>query len=417
MSVQEFASNVDIGNRACQFVGDFRLNSFQDPSPQAREIAFAYDKLRLAELQRIVWKFATRRAVLRPINPTVMQLIPAAWSATLVYTTGSIVSYNNMIWVSQGWPPVGVTPDVSLTWVPYFGPMTINQWLPTINSDGSTNPGTNGYFAGELVYTPATENYTVYVSLSSSNTDTPGAYPNWINTVVYNRGDTVMYPAGGQLLSEPGDILVTSTGGIPVSSGATGPWQSTKDLNTTIPGSDPSWVPAPVVGQQHTRVGQNWLQLDSTLQSIDIIYPIGTGPSTQNTTRNVYRLPNGYLKHAPDIDNPNEIVRVMGILSAAPSDAQFENGYMITSEVRAIMLRFIADMTDVTQMDNLFCEALAARIALDVGPTIVPKEERNQALARVARRYKEAIIDARANDAVERGASAQPQSQYATVRF
>jgi hypothetical protein len=138
---------------------------------------------------------------------------------------------------------------------------------------------------------------------------------------------------------------------------------------------------------------------------------------TDTQTRNIYRLPNGYLRHAPDQVNPNEIMRVMGVVSAAPSDAQFENGYMVTSEVKAVMLRFVVDMTDVTQMDDLFCEGLSARIALDVGPSIVPKEERSAMLARINMRYKAVIADARAVDAVERGASAQPQSQYHSVRF
>lgn len=416
MSILEFATNVDIGNRACQFVSDFRLNSFNDASPQAREIAFAYDKLRVAELQRIVWKFATRRAILRPIDATTMMLVPAQWSATTQYVPGSIVAYNGLISVSLAWPSIGVTPDTPPLWAPYFGPMTITPWInPNVSSNATATVG--AYFAGELVYYPTAENATVYVSLQNSNIDTPGAFPNWDPTIAYNHGDTVIYPASGQLLSVPGNIPVFSTGNIAVNSIATGPWQSTRDLNLNIiPGFEGSWTLVSSTRQSDFRTGQNWLQLDAGFQSLNLIYPVGTGPSTQSTTRNVYRLPNGYLKHAPDIQNPNQIMRVMGVVAQAPSDAQFENGYMVTSEVQAIMLRFVADMTDVTLMDNLFCEGLAARIALDVGPTIVPKEERMQAFARVAKRYRDVISDARANDAIERGASAQPQSQYVSVR-
>lgn len=405
--MQEFSTNVDIGARACQLCGDFRLYSFQDASPQAREISFAYDKLRLSELQRVIWKFATRRAVLRPVDTASMLFIPAAWSATSIYMPGSVVSYDYMIFVSQGWPAVGDAPDAPPIWTPYFGPMTITPW-----DDGVR------YFAGELVYYPAAETYTIYLSLQSGNTDTPGAFPDWASTTIYNRGDTVMYP-GRPLFSVPGNIPVFSTGGIRVSSAPTGPWQSLRDLNANvIPGADAqSWATLPITDQVHNRTGQKWLKLDSTLESINIVYPIGTGPSADLNTRNVYKLPNGYLKHAPDISNPNQILQVMGIVSDPPSDMQIENGYMVTSEVRAVMLRFVADMTDVTQMDDLFCEGLAARIALDVGPVILSKEDRRETLARVSRRYKDAILDARANDAVERGASAQPQSQYVSVRL
>lgn len=409
--VQQFSTAVDIGARACQFCGDFRLYSFEDPSPQAREIAFAYDKLRLAELQRIVWKFATRRVVLRPIETTTMILVPVDWSPSDVYPLGSIVSYNDQIYVSNGYPLIGVTPEASTLWVPYFGPTTVNQW----------QSGTS-YYAGELVYYPASESYTVYVSLENGNTDTPGAYPDWDATLTYNRGDTLMYQPGA-LLSEPGNIpIVSSTDGVTtvtsVVSGATGPWQNNRDLNlNTQPGVDAGWVLVSDTGQSTYRTGQKWLRLTAELQGTNIIYPLGVGPSTDDNTRNIYRLPNGYLKHAPDIQNPNEIMRVMGVLARAPSDAQFENGHMVTSEVQAVMLRFVADMTDVTLMDNLFCEGLAARLALDVSPVIVPREDRKETIARVARRYKDVIADARMNDAVERGASAQPQNQYVSVRF
>jgi hypothetical protein len=417
MSILEFSTSVDIAARACQFCGDFRLNSFDDISPQAREIAFAYDKLRVAELQRIVWRFATRRAVLRPIDTTTMGLVPALWSSTAVYTLGSIVSYNGLIYVSQGFPLVGVTPDTPPLWSPYFGPMTISVWQNPAGT--STNPPNIGYYAGELVYYPAAENYVIYVSLSNANTDTPGAYPNWDPTIIYKRGDTVIYPSQGQLLSEPGDIPVfSSPGNIPVFSSATGPWQSQSDLNLNdIPGSDGNWVLVPAPNQLQFRTGQNWVQLDATLQGLNIIYPLGVGPCTDSSTRNIYKLPNGYLKHAPDQTDPNVITRVMSFMSAAPTDAQFENGYMVTSEIQSVMLRFIADMTDVTKMDDLFCEALAARIARDIHPAIVEKSEQGKVLMRTRAAYKEAIADARSNDAVERGASAQPQSPYLTVRF
>jgi hypothetical protein len=294
--------------------------------------------------------------------------------------------------------------------------MTISAWNnPTGTNTTSPN---SGYYAGELVYYPAAENYTIYVSLVNANTDIPGVYPNWDSSIIYARGDTVIYPASGQLLSEPGDIPVFSTGGIAVNSAATGPWQSTRDLNAAvIPGFEGSWVLVPVPGQAQTRTGQKWLQLDATLEGTNIVYPLGVGPVTDSSTRNIYKLPNGFLKHAPDQSNPNQILRVMGVVSAAPTDAQFENGYMVTSEVRNLMLRFVADMTDVTRMDDLFCEALAARIARDIHPVIVEKADQGKVLARTRMAYKEAIADARMNDAVERNASAQPQSQYVSVRF
>src|SRR5207344_778069 len=49
-----------------------------------------------------------------------------------------------------------------------------------------------------------------------------------------------------------------------------------------------------------------WLQIGGAefpmgvgLTTLNIVYPIGSGPSSQNTTRNVFRLPAGYLRKAP----------------------------------------------------------------------------------------------------------------------
>src|SRR6185437_8862206 len=80
-----FTSPVDIANRALQHVGASRITAFSDDSKQASETFFCYDKLRRAELRRNIWRFATRRAPLRPIN------LPAA-SVSAVWLSGSTTS-------------------------------------------------------------------------------------------------------------------------------------------------------------------------------------------------------------------------------------------------------------------------------------------------------------------------------------
>ena len=58
-----FQNPVDIANRALQHCGAQRIDptlGFTENSVNASECAFAYDKLRSAELQRNYWKFATK---------------------------------------------------------------------------------------------------------------------------------------------------------------------------------------------------------------------------------------------------------------------------------------------------------------------------------------------------------------------
>lgn len=401
----EFTTNIDIANRAAQACGVARIFSFEDVSDAAREIAFAYDKLRVAELQRNIWKFATRRAVLRPMTVSTLEFVPAAWTAAGVYVMGSIAAYGGMIYLCRGWRVSGqTTPDVSPFWVPYFGPMVANPYTAG-----------GAYFAGELVFTPANEDYVVYVALANTS-DVPGNYPPWSAANTYSRGQSVSF--GLQLLFVPGSLPVFFVpGSLPVNpSGAVA--QSMRDLNL---GNNPqfdrtNWQVLPAAGQPDYRTGNNWLRLDASIRSIVTPYPLSTGPVSDGNTLNVYRLPNGYLRHAPTDPKSGLVYDLGGPTAAAPNDMVFEDNFIVTSESAPFMLRFIADMTDVTQMEPMFCEGFALRLAEDIGPVIIPKDGRAGALARIASRYRTVISDARLVDAIERGPTATPLDPYVACR-
>ena len=59
-----FSAAVDIANRACQHLGIRRIATLGDNSPGATEINACFDKLRQAELNAHVWRFACRRAAI-----------------------------------------------------------------------------------------------------------------------------------------------------------------------------------------------------------------------------------------------------------------------------------------------------------------------------------------------------------------
>src|SRR5262245_44975066 len=123
----EFVSPVDIGNRALQHVGQPLMttpNGFNDGSVRAEAISFCYGKLREAELRRNLWRFATKRAILRAIDTNTQLLTPSLWVAGTTYFRGSIVSsQNNSLWISRIHQNIGNQPENSLTWEPYFGPL------------------------------------------------------------------------------------------------------------------------------------------------------------------------------------------------------------------------------------------------------------------------------------------------------
>src|SRR5258708_1947968 len=167
---------VDIANRALQHLGAIRIDpaqGFAENSKNASETSFCYDKLRVAELRRNVWRFAIKKAVLRPINTTTLLLTPTMWVSTTTYFVGSIVSdATNQLWISQVPNNVGNDPQNSLTWAEYFGPLTVMLYDSTL-----------GYNAGELVYTTAGRGTNrVFLSLQNGNTDNPATATAWSAT-------------------------------------------------------------------------------------------------------------------------------------------------------------------------------------------------------------------------------------------
>ena len=78
-----YTSPLDIGNRALDHCGGRAITSLTDGSRNAAKVFETYDKLREEELRANLWVFATRQAVLRPIDVTTMELVPDAFEATV----------------------------------------------------------------------------------------------------------------------------------------------------------------------------------------------------------------------------------------------------------------------------------------------------------------------------------------------
>jgi len=381
----EYRSDVDIANRALQHCGASRITAFTEDSKNASETQFCYGKLRQAELRENVWGFACKRAMLRAIDSDTMLLDAALWVSTTTYFVGSIVTdqYENL-WISRIRDNLGNDPLTSSGyWDPYFGPLAVALY------DSETV-----YHAGELVYTAAGDGTSrIYLSLINNNSDNPATATDYDATVTYFKNQ-----------------VVTS---------ASVAYMSLVDLNiNNTPASSPTkWTTSFVGGTGSI----NWLQIGGAefpngvgLTTLNIVYPLGEGPTDLANTRNIYKLPAGFLREAPQYPKAG-VTTFLG----APSGIQFndwvhENGFLLSNDVGPIPYRFVADITDVTLMDPMFCEGLAARVALSV---CEPLTQSTSKLGTIAKVYDVWIGRAKTANAIEQGPDVSPDDDYVSCRL
>lgn len=431
----EYRADVDIGNRALQHCGASRIGSrgFSEDSKNASEVAFCYGKLREAELRRNVWTFAVRRTMLRAVDDDTMLLNVALWSPTTTYFVGSIASdqYSNL-WISR--IPSNLNNDPLLTgyWEPYFGPLSVALYAST-----------NTYQSGELVYTTTGNGLSrVYLSLQADNADNPATATAYAAATVYKKNQVVTYlsvaymslldlnagntpslaPAAWSSGATYGAAAtVTGSNGLIYSSvggGNLGNDPTTDDgTNWTSTGVMSPWTTAFVGGAGSDK----WLLIGGTefpngvaLTTLNITYPLGSGPATQSVTKNIFKLPAGFLREASQ--NPKAgVTQYLGAPTGIIyNDWVLENGFLLTNDTGPIAYRFVANVTDVSRMDPMFCEGLAARVALEVCEPLTQSTSKLGAIAKV---YDQWMSDARTVNAIEQGTEQPPDDDYLTCRL
>jgi hypothetical protein len=594
-----FIDSLDIANRALQHVGGNPILDVNEDSQNNLEVANAYDKVRRAELRRNVWRFAVRKAALRPVDDTTLQIVPALYDATRTYLLGEIVrDQNGQFWISEVANNFNQLPGGNNdAWESYFGPLSVspfdattsylagelvyiqnaqtnlfinsqalekNGWFgtfltvtpnattapdgsqtaeklvdgvqtnqhnlsqtlgsvaigtvytlsvyakagertilaltgfgeaysffdlvagvvinplanknPTITSVGNgwfrcsvtiTKSNTNGQFffllstgyptinyAGDGVSglylwgaqldagatlqpynaTPPGGAYSVYLSLTSGNSDQPNVGNSFDSTVTYGLNDVTRYagiqwrsliplnigntptdgPAAfdptatystGQRVAGSDNYIYSSIGSgnkgyDPVTDGGAH-WQNTNLLN--------AWSRTPTLPLSAT----SWRPISATLQNITTTYPVGFGPDIQSQARNIYRLPAGYLRMAPQY--PKVPTAWLGGSSGrVQNDWDFDGDFIVTMQSDPIVLRFVADITKVLAMDDMFCEGLAARVAIAVAPRITQSEAK---LGTIASAYQKFMSEARLVNAIEEGPDDPPDDEFITVRY
>jgi hypothetical protein len=410
-----FLDSLDIANRALDHLGQPHIVEIGEDSKAYELLSNAYDKLRQPELRRNSWKFAKRTIYLRAIDTTTMLLAPQYWNAVSTYQPGSIVQdENEILWSSTLAGNQGNDPATTTVWERYFGAMTADLWVST-----------NTYFAGELVYVPATNpgSFVVYLSRISNNADVPNTATPWSATTQYGLGDVVSN-AGSQWRSlipynlniTPATVAlafsvtttystgqaVTGSDGFKYTSVGNGNIGNDPVLdagvhwtNTTVASA---WTALPVLWPS----ASSWVPIFAGLTNILIPYPLGAGPFSQAGTKNFFHLPSGYLRTAT-IDPKGR---------RRQNDWDYQGDYIVSGD-QSILLAFTADVTEVTDMDPMFCEGMAARMALEVEEPLLQSSGKFQ---QVGQSYQTFMGEARAVDAIEREYEEPPEDDYLTVR-
>lgn len=423
-----FLDSLDIANRALDHLGASHIESPSEDSVNNSKIAPIYDKVREAELRRNNWRFSIRKCLLRPIDTTTYLLAPAQWNAGVQYLPGSIVAdANKQLWISNQPNNLGNQPGLSDTWESYFGQLTVDLFDTT---------GSTAYFAGDLVYVPgATGTFVVYMSLQNANTEVPYTADAWSATTTYQQDQTVSCtgtqwrsliavnlnntPSGGPAnwlstetyaTSDPvtaaDGFIYTSVGDSnfnvnPITDDGTF-WTNTNTVN--------AWTASPVIPASSSL----WIPIYAALNSLGILYPLSSGPLSQAFTRNVFRLPSGFLRQV--VNDPKKGINpFLGAPSGRQqNDWEFEGNYILTQQSTPIMLRFVADIQTVSKMDAMFCEGLAARIGEEACEAITNSTAKKDICVK---EYQKMMGEARIVNAVEIGPVQPPEDDYLTCRI
>ncbi len=373
MAGQAFTTPVDIANRALQRCGARRITAFSDATKNAKEVSFCYDKLRRAELRRNIWRFSIRRVMLRPIG-TALQ----AWDPTLTYSAGAYVSYGTLNYVALLGSNTNQEPDTAITyWAVFTGNTTLLVTFAAYNA-------AQAYTQGMIVL--GSDNR-LWVSTGNTTGNDPvvttGFWSEYFGNITASQYDSTQGYSIGEL------VFYTTTTNI---------YSSNVAGNTADP----------------TTASSGWVQQLCTVVPIVIPWPAGTGPSTQPETKNVFYLPSGYMRRAAQAPDAGR-ASFLGFPSNIPStDWNFEGNLLVSIMTGAIMFRFAADVVDVTTMDDLFCEGLAARIALEV---CEPLTQSSVKLKDIASEYKQFMGDARNVNGIEQGSTEPPLDDYIQTRF
>jgi hypothetical protein len=380
LSTPGFQSPTDIANRALDHCGaDHHIDDLlTDISKNQRLILGVYTKLRQAELRRNNWRHSIRHSIIRPIAETSLQWTPPAWDLTVTYRIGQVVAYDDgfgsRLWINVTPANLNHPPGTGIYWDNYFGQVVANVFDTK-----------EAYYTGDVVYeADGAGSFVIYMSIMQGAADDPATTQAYVATTTYWK-DQIVTVASVNYISK----VDSNLGHDPATSAAQ--WAT-----TSLSGS------------------RQWVQLGGTLAQLAIMYPIGSGPTIQSSTRNVYPLPYGFLRKAPQ-DPKAGLHSILGAPTNRPADDWLlEGNYLITRDGNPINFRFIADVSVVAMFDPMFCEGLGGRIAFELCEPITQSTEKVKAISST---YEKFMREARLVNGIEGEAEEPAEDDWITTRI
>lgn len=294
------------------------------------------------------------------------------WNEQITYSQGNFVMFDASVWVSLVNSNTGNFPDASgsTSWAEVTGG---TLWMSLIDLNLGNNP-----------------------------TDTPSA---WSSAVTYTSGQVVAATDGY-------NYTATSSGGNLNKNPASG-------LNPTY------WTQTALTAWTSTFVlgggNQLWLQIGGAafpngvgLTRSGARYPMGSGPAQDQSTRNAYRLPGNYLRRAPQAPQAGRVSWLGFPGNIQQDDWLFEGQYLITMDCGPIIFRFVADVQNVPDFDDLFCEMLACKIAMQI---CEPLTQSTAKFSEIGADYKVARSDAITIGGIEVGSEEPPLEDLIATRI
>lgn len=389
---------VDVVNRALQHCGRKRIFALDDSSAQAHELQFAYDKLRQTELERNLWRFATKRVVLRPIDTVTAVLATSAqtlsgttlpFSSTAGVIVGQLVTGTN---IAAGSTVASIAGNTSVTLsiaisgtvasgaAITFGPLTFT-WTPPDYAASTT------YLVGQVSVYQA-EWWQSKVGGNVGHTPEVGDY--WMR---YTGPDT-MQTWHTDMRYAPGELALGSNGAVYLSLIASG-------------------------NQSHDPVSTTgfWRIVNGTATGLSVLYPIGSGPWSDTRTQNVFRLPRGYLRQAPTNPKGGGVGWLGSPRGTVHEDWVLEGNYLVSGTQGPLLLRYVADDVDVPGWPAAFCEMLASRLGEEIAPSLVEGSMLASMLNNCRRHYRTERHAASTTNGIEVGPVDSEMDSYITCRW
>lgn len=387
-------TQTQIANRVCQKVGAELIAAgalLTEDSKQANEIRNCYDILRRSELRRRVWRFSIRKTALRPIGLTTKQLTFATYAAGTTYAQNDIViGDDGQTYFSRVAGNIGNTPSTSPTdWTLYFGPDVATEFITTWGSG----------FTYSLYDHAIGSDGASYISLVNNNTNynpVGDGGVHWMaDSSSFAMATNVSFFAG-ELVHIGNTVYLSLTN------------NNGQGTVNTVPQNYITGLPPPNA--------ITWLTLTAqpAVAPMNFIYPLGAGPNQDQRTKNVYRLPVGWLREAPQDPKAGGALYLGAPDGSKFEDWNYEGNYFTSDDNAVIPYRFAADIQNVMEFDPLFVEGFVCRMGFEV---CEPLTQSSAKKSEIGAQYKQFMTEAGLVNGLDNGPVYPPEDSYITTRL